>query len=409
SPFYHVQFVFWLQKLAAKRELCLGRKENYVHKLQEQGKTMKNSHNVHYKRGFGYGISICLQPTYFAEVCDKSYSGFLGAITGMVIEFGFTLGAILALPDLLGTTVFWPWLHFVELSPNILALILLPFLPESPKFLMAENPILNRKLAVRSMQFFERQNIDGQLEKVLQEIETEKVSLSLRQMLNKPYLRRGLFLASVVQVAIVFSGVLPIAYYSTRLFIKAGASKPLAAYGTVLMSLLCFNSALISCFILDKIGRKSIMILTCTALAALNVAFSILSTFHSQAWSSYLSIVVVNLFFVIYGLGPSTVPWFIAAELMPQKARSSGIMFVMVVQWIGLICSFFIYDALDRVLHEWTFLIYALILLSCTFCFWKMMPETRGKDAVEIMKSLGFDGSNFDDNGRDSETITSSM
>lgn len=100
---------------------------------------------------------MCLQPVYFAEISPDEFRGQLGTMTGVLIECGYALGAIVALPVLFGTEDLWPYMFWVEAIPNIMALILLPFLHESPKFIIACGK--SEIEAENSLEFFQHKDI----------------------------------------------------------------------------------------------------------------------------------------------------------------------------------------------------------------------------------------------------------
>ena len=60
-------------------------------------------------------------------------------MTEVMVEVGLFLGAIVALPVVLGTAELRPYIYWLELLPSLLLLCVLPFLPESPKFLVTNS------------------------------------------------------------------------------------------------------------------------------------------------------------------------------------------------------------------------------------------------------------------------------
>jgi len=104
------------------------------------------------------GLLMCLQPIYFTEISPDEHRGFLNTIINLLAEFGFVFGSLVALPEFLGTDKCWPFLFWLEIVPNLLAFLVLPFLPESPKFLMSRDSSKDR--VVRSLEFFQHKNIE---------------------------------------------------------------------------------------------------------------------------------------------------------------------------------------------------------------------------------------------------------
>lgn len=110
--------------------------------------------------GLGIGIMISLQPIYFSEISPDEHRGQINTMTGVMVEFGYSFGALIALPSLLGTLTLWPHLFYLELIPNIVAIFILMFLHESPKFLMAKKR--DAKLICDSLVYFGHIDVEVQ-------------------------------------------------------------------------------------------------------------------------------------------------------------------------------------------------------------------------------------------------------
>ena len=53
-------------------------------------------------------------------------------MTGIMVQFGTFIGAIIAMPLLLGTTDRWWYIYLIEIIILCIVMALLPFIPESP-------------------------------------------------------------------------------------------------------------------------------------------------------------------------------------------------------------------------------------------------------------------------------------
>lgn len=95
---------------------------------------------------------MCVQPVYFAEITPKQYSGQISTTTGLLVECGYLMGSIVALPQFLGTAQLWPWIFWIEVVPNIMALVLLAFIPESPKYILSRST--THEKASKALEFY---------------------------------------------------------------------------------------------------------------------------------------------------------------------------------------------------------------------------------------------------------------
>ncbi|XP_019516722.1 PREDICTED: solute carrier family 2, facilitated glucose transporter member 9 isoform X5 [Hipposideros armiger] len=86
--------------------------------------------------GVDGGIALSALPMYLSEISPKEIRGSLGQVTAIFICIGVFTGQLLGLPELLGKESTWPYLFGVIAVPAVVQLVTLPFLPESPRYLL---------------------------------------------------------------------------------------------------------------------------------------------------------------------------------------------------------------------------------------------------------------------------------
>lgn len=86
--------------------------------------------------GLSCGLYTALVPMYLSEIAPMTLRGALGTVSQLGVTIGLLLSQILGLSLILGTDEGWPFLLGVAFIPSILQLVLLPFCPESPRYLM---------------------------------------------------------------------------------------------------------------------------------------------------------------------------------------------------------------------------------------------------------------------------------
>jgi SP family facilitated glucose transporter-like MFS transporter 1 len=50
-------------------------------------------------------------------------------------------------------------------------------------------------------------------------------------------------------------------------------------------------------------------------------------------WVSYISILLVILFVVMFAIGPGSIPWFLVSELFNQSARGAATSLAVAINW----------------------------------------------------------------------------
>uniref|UniRef100_A0A803YM42 Major facilitator superfamily (MFS) profile domain-containing protein n=1 Tax=Meleagris gallopavo TaxID=9103 RepID=A0A803YM42_MELGA len=88
--------------------------------------------------GVDAGISLSALPMYLSEISPKEIRGSLGQVTAIFICVGVFTGQVLGLPEIFGTESRWPFLFGVIVVPALVQIVILPFLPESPRYLLLE-------------------------------------------------------------------------------------------------------------------------------------------------------------------------------------------------------------------------------------------------------------------------------
>lgn len=88
--------------------------------------------------GICAGLSSNVVPMYLGELAPKNLRGALGVVPQLFITVGILVAQIFGLRSLLATEGGWPILLGVTGIPAALQLLLLPFFPESPRYLLVQ-------------------------------------------------------------------------------------------------------------------------------------------------------------------------------------------------------------------------------------------------------------------------------
>ncbi len=78
-----------------------------------------------------------LTPTYITEISPVALRGGIGVCNQLAVTSGIFLSQVLGLDVALGTESGWPWLLALgAVLPSALQVAMLPFMPESPSYLV---------------------------------------------------------------------------------------------------------------------------------------------------------------------------------------------------------------------------------------------------------------------------------
>lgn len=97
--------------------------------------------------GVHSGISLSVVPMYLGEIAPKNLRGFLGLVPSIHICLGVFIAQVLGLSEILGKEEHWPLLLSLVAVPTMVQLILLPWFPESPRYLLIERGDVHATIA----------------------------------------------------------------------------------------------------------------------------------------------------------------------------------------------------------------------------------------------------------------------
>ncbi|PKU31769.1 solute carrier family facilitated glucose transporter member 11 [Limosa lapponica baueri] len=88
--------------------------------------------------GVNAGVSMNIQPMYLAESAPKKLRGAVALTSASFTALGLVLGQVVGLRELLGGEESWPFLLASNAVPALIQLTALPWLPESPRYLLID-------------------------------------------------------------------------------------------------------------------------------------------------------------------------------------------------------------------------------------------------------------------------------
>ncbi|GAA5798376.1 hypothetical protein HPULCUR_003778 [Helicostylum pulchrum] len=212
--------------------------------------------------GFGVGIASMIIPVYISEVAPKSFRGQLATLNTLVITFGQVMAYVVNI-IYSETESGWRYMFGIGAIPAIIQLMVMPFMPESPRFMIAKNEIAHAKSTLQKIYgpTVSNQFIDHEIETIQQDMLQAKQG-TYRDFLERQNLK-PLLIACVLQAAQQLSGFNTAMYYAATILQMAGfrdhQNSTLVAL-VVAVTNMVFT--MIAVVIIDKTGRRRILIIT---------------------------------------------------------------------------------------------------------------------------------------------------
>ncbi|SDJ98258.1 MFS transporter, sugar porter (SP) family [Catalinimonas alkaloidigena] len=328
--------------------------------------------------GIGVGMASMLSPLYIAEVSPASVRGRNVAINQLTIVIGILVTNLVNYlladsgPDA------WRWMFGLGAAPASLFLLGVLWLPESPRWLL----MVGRETQARTLL---RKLGDTQfVEDTLRDIHRTAHSapnVSFAAVWEKsvrPAVAVGIGLAVFQQL----SGINVVFNYTSTIFEAVGASLDRQLFETVAIGIvnLCFT--LLAMGLVDRVGRRPLMLAGAGGLAVLYVVLA--SLLQLQAASGLVSLSVLAAI-ALYATTLAPVTWVLISEIFPNHLRGIATSVAIVSLW----GSYFVLVFTFPILAEWLgtygpFYLYAAICLLGFFFVRRNVRETKGKTLEEL-------------------------
>ncbi|KAF8790703.1 Solute carrier family 2 like protein [Argiope bruennichi] len=336
--------------------------------------------------GFNSGLNAGLAPMYLAEISPLHLRGAVGTIYQLVITISILVSQVLGLPQILGTEDRWPFLFAMTLVPSVFMLFTLPFCPESPKYILITQ---GRDVAAQKALTWLRGTIEvhDEMDEMRAEYEAMKLvpKVTLHEMWHNPVLRTPLFISVMVMLSQQLSGINAAIFFSTDIFLSAGLSDANALNATLGMGSINVVMTIVSLFLVEQAGRRTLHLCGLGGMMTMTILLTIcLACQKSAPWLSYVSIICVITFVVMFAIGPGSIPWFLVTELFGQGARPIATSIAVTVNWSANFVVGLGFLPLQNVLGVYTFFLFTILLALFWLFTYKCVPETKNKTVEEI-------------------------
>ena len=315
--------------------------------------------------GFGIGVVSIVSPIYISEVAPAEKRGTLVSLYQLAITVGFLLAYLMnylvlkgadtsATDPSLGSRMFnneyWRGMLGYETLPDLLFLVLIFFIPESPRW-----------LAVRG----ERKDNSEEW-----------------KALREPGILLAVIVGACIAILGQFMGVNAVLYYGPTIFKDAGFEDPL--FSTILVGVVNMLTTVIALLIIDKVGRKQ---LVWWGVGGMIMCLVMIGIYFLPATNLPTGFMLV--FFLLYvfctAISISAVVFVLLSEMYPNRVRGLAMSIAGFALWVG---TYLIGQLtpwmLKNLTPAGTFFLFAFMCLPYLFIMWKYIPETTGKTLEEI-------------------------
>jgi MFS transporter, SP family, sugar:H+ symporter len=354
--------------------------------------------------GIGVGIASVIAPAYIAETSPPRIRGRLGSLQQLAIVSGifgalavdYVLAQIAggASEDLWSGLEAWRWMFLVMAVPALIYGVLAFTIPESPRYLVASHRIPEAR-KVLGMLLGEK-NLEITIGRIQETLQREDKP-SWRDLRNPTGGLYGIVWVGLgLSVFQQFVGINVIFYYSNVLWQAVGFDENSSFVITVITSVVNIATTLIAIALIDRIGRKPLLLVGSSGMAVSLVTMAIIfgtaglgadgKPFLDGA-AGPIALVAANVFVIAFGMSWGPVVWVLLGEMFPNRIRAAALGLAAAGQWAANWAITVTFPGLrDHLGLAYGF--YGLCAALSFVFVWRWVQETKGVSLEDMHGSL---------------------
>ena len=332
--------------------------------------------------GIAVGFTSVTAPVYVSELAPPQSRGMLIGL----YQFALTSG--IALADLVGywfaASQGWRWMFAFGLLPALLFLLMVLTVPESPRWLFAQNRLAEAELVLKSY------TDEAGARLLLEDIRVSLMTKMERRWsaLWSKAVRGSLFIAVGFMLLVPATGINAVLYYGPQIFSLAGISSDKSAiFATFLVAITNVLATVIALVLVDRAGRKPLLY---AGLGGMTVALLLLAMcFHNQAALGHslglIATACLMFFITCYAFSLGPIAWILVSEVFPLRLRGRGVAAATLsFGTSNFIVSLTFLSLLKAAGTSLTFIIYGAFCIVTLIFVRYVIPETKGRELESI-------------------------
>ncbi|XP_076013415.1 solute carrier family 2, facilitated glucose transporter member 1 [Genypterus blacodes] len=336
--------------------------------------------------GLFCGLVMSLNPLYIQEVSPTNLRGAFATLNQVSFACGILVGMVAGLETALGTEHNWAMMLSLSLIPALLQYLVLPFCPESPRYLLINRGKESEAEAALLRLRGHTDKVFTELEEMKEEAARTQTGFTVQKFFQKQSYRQPIIIVLIVNLGSQLSGFNAIINYSTRMF---QARFEEAKYLTLGVGAVNLTFTLVAFFLMERAGRRRLLLTGFISIAVCNVLMTIVdSVLHLVPELASVQVLVVFCLISAYELGPGPISWFIAAELFDQPARPIAMAFTSMLNWGGKFVLALLFPPLLKLCGAYVYLLFMAVALFAFTFTWFRLPETKGRTFDDIAEEF---------------------
>lgn len=356
--------------------------------------------------GIQSGCSLCLLPLFIIETSTFAHRSFLSSLQQVFQSLATLIGLVVGSETLLALGLYkLEWLQIISLTPSIIFVLLLLWLPETPFHLLEKcqtDECIGREEDLelefeRSALFYYGIGVDfsairheafyrWRIPLPMNDGKHEKRNTKKQQ----PFVDnlKGLLIGILASISFTFTADDLIDSYSAEfLYRSSDAADASVEMLSAMLGLLLFLTSIIGALLVDQVGRRRLLLISGLVGTAISNAIAAIGA----ALNSELMVVIGFAFTKAFiGFGAGAPAWFLTSELVSPlvvaEAQAISTGSLLITTGLSTLCFLS--------LQVWVGSAAALLFLSSmpalfiAFLLFLMLPETRNLPFEQVYQLL---------------------
>ncbi len=339
--------------------------------------------------GIGVGLASMLSPMYIAEIAPARIRGNLVAwnqfaiIFGMLVIYFVNFGISKAgSGDAWLNTIGWRYMFLSGAIPAASFLLLLFFVPETPRYLMLKGDEAGARAVLAKI---------GTVEEGEREITEIRASLSEHHSGRLfSFGAMLIFIGIMLSVFQQFIGINVVLYYAPEIFKNVGFDTNASLFQTIIVGAVNLIFTVVAILTVDKLGRKPLQIIGALVMAV--AMFALGGAFALQI-KGVLALLCMLFYIAGFAVSWGPVVWVLLSEIFPNQVRGKAMAVAVAAQWIANFIVSWTFPILNdnpyllnAFHHGFAYWIYGVMSVLAALFMWKFVPETKGRTLEQMEK-----------------------
>ncbi len=355
--------------------------------------------------GLAVGAASILAPLYISEIAPSKIRGRLATLQQLMIVIGLFM-AFMSNYMLVGLSggaeeelwwgfQTWSWMFWAEIAPASIFVLVLIFIPESPRYLVASNKSDKAFVVLSGITNAEDAEIKvADIQSTVRKDSRPKLSDLISKYTGK--LHHLVWVGIGIAVLQQFTGINVIFYYGATLWQAAGFTEADALLTNVISGSVNIFFTVVAIILVDRVGRKPLLLVGSIGQAVmLGVLAYLFGTATVDSANNLIlegnngtyALLAANAYIAFFAATWGPVMWVMLGEMFPNQYRGAALAICGLAQWGSNFTITMTFPIMLKYLGLGiSYAVYSLFGVIAYFFVKKYVKETKGRSLEDISR-----------------------